>query len=599
MINFKRTHHCNILNKSHIGTTVTLSGWIHRRRDHGGLIFVDLRDKWGITQLVFDPKNSLKAHEEAGVLRQEWVISIQGVVISRSEGMANPKLTTGEIEVQVDTLSILSRSKTPPFSICDEFIDVNEELRFTYRYLDMRRGTLISNLSLRHRVLLSTRNFLDQKGFTEIATPILSKSTPEGARDYLVPSRLHTGCFYALPQSPQIFKQILMIAGVDKYFQIAQCFRDEDLRAERQPEFTQIDMEMSFEKSETVFSLVEELIATIFKQTVDLDILTPFPKMTHKQCMDLYGCDKPDIRYEMTFHRIDEIIQQSHFSVLLDEIQRGSMIKAFVVKDGAKISRRTIDDFSSFVQKFKLAGIAWMKKTEEGFSSSIVKFFSSALLEQLEQKLHVQVGDLIIIGAGPENILNQSFDHLRRHIASLLHLIDPSQYRFLWVTDFPLFSLDDQGQIQSEHHPFTAPNEEDLAFLHKDPLKVRAKAYDLVINGHEVASGSERIYDSDLQSQIFTLLRLTPSDIETKFGYFIEALKYGTPPHLGIALGADRLCMLLCQTENIRDVIAFPKTQKATDLMTQAPSEVWVQQLQELHIQVDKPIDIDTLKESS
>lgn len=586
MFDYRRTHTCGALRREDIHTHVTLSGWVNRRRDHGGLIFIDLRDRFGLTQLVFDPIKAPEAHRQAEKLRLEWVISIKGKVIQREEGMTNSKLATGEIEVLVEEIDILSKAKTPPFSICDEQIDVNEELRLKYRYLDMRRGDIARKLITRHQVMLATRQYLDRQGFLEISTPILGKSTPEGARDYLVPSRIYPGLFYALPQSPQIFKQLLMVAGMDRYFQIAPCFRDEDLRADRQPEFTQIDMEMSFGKPEDLMAIIEELIKTIFKMC-NIEVQTPFRRLSHEVCMEKYGSDRPDLRFGMELHRLDHIAKQTTFSVFLDQLREGGMVKGLCVKGGADLSRKAIDEYTDFVGRLGVKGLAWMKLQETGLSSSIVKFFSEESQQQLIKEMKMEVGDLIFMIADQPARTNQALDHLRRKIARDRGLIDPLRYEFLWVTDFPLFSWnEEEGRLQSEHHPFTSPNLEDLHLIKTDPLKMRSSGYDIVLNGYEIGGGSQRIHNSELQQQIFECLNLTPEDLEARFGFFIEALSYGTPPHLGIALGLDRIIMILTQTENIRDVIAFPKTQKASDLMLEAPSKVASEQLKELEIRV-------------
>lgn len=587
MFDYRRTHTCGALRREDINRSVTLSGWVNRRRDHGGLIFIDLRDRFGITQLVFDPIQTPEAHHQAEKLRGEWVISIKGTVIPREEGMANPKLATGDIEVLVTELEILSKAKTPPFSICDEQIDVNEELRLKYRYLDIRRGDVAKKLIIRHQAMLATRQYLDQQEFLEISTPILGKSTPEGARDYLVPSRVYPGTFYALPQSPQIFKQLLMVSGLDRYFQIAQCFRDEDLRADRQPEFTQIDMEMSFGTPEDLKPIIEGLIKTIFKTCINLDITTPFRRLSHQVCMDKYGSDRPDLRFGMELHLLDRIASQTTFSVFLDQLREGGIVKGLCVKGGADLSRKAIDEYTEFVGRLGIKGLAWIKRQESGLSSSIVKFFPEEVQQQLIQEMEMDIGDLIFMIADQPARTNQALDHLRRKIARDRGLIDHHRYEFLWVTDFPLFSWnEEEGRLQSEHHPFTSPNLEDLHLIKTDPLKMRSSGYDIVLNGYEIGGGSQRIHNSDLQQQIFECLNLTPEELEAKFGFFLEALSYGTPPHLGIALGLDRIVMILTQTENIRDVIAFPKTQKASDLMLETPSKVSSEQLKELEIRV-------------
>ena len=587
MFDYRRTHTCSELRKEHIGKSVTLSGWVHRRRDHGGLIFVDLRDRYGITQVIFDPAINKIAHEKAEKLRSEWVISLRGVVKYRGETLENPNLSTGDIEVEVQEMEILSSSKVPPFSLCDTHVNAHEELRLKYRFLDLRREKLTHNLTLRHKAMLATRNFLSEQDFLEIATPILAKTTPEGARDYLVPSRIYPGNFYALPQSPQIFKQILMISGMDRYFQIANCFRDEDLRSDRQPEFSQIDIELSFSTPDDLYALIEKLIQKIFSTCLGIKLRTPFPKLSHFDAVEKYGTDKPDLRFEMPLIRIDDIIKESDFSILKDVLSQKGSVKALCLPQGAELSRRQIEELIAFVAPLGLKGLAWMKKTPDGFQSSITKFFSPSQLEQLEKRLQVQMNDLILIGGEKEEILNIALDQLRRKLGKEKGLIDPNRYEFTWITDFPLLKEED-GVIKSEHHPFTSPHMQDMDKLDTDPTAVRSHAYDLVCNGYELASGSQRIHDSAVQQKIFSLLGLSEKEVEAKFGFFLEALQYGTPPHLGIAIGLDRLTMLLSKTENIRDVIAFPKTQKASDLMMQSPSEADPNSLKELQIEVEK-----------
>ncbi len=585
MFDYRRTHHCGALRKEHAGQSVTLSGWVNRRRDHGGLIFIDLRDRYGLTQLVFDPEKNPAVHETAEKLRGEWVISIKGNVHLRREGMSNPKLATGDIEVFVQDIEILSKAKTPPFSICDEQIEVNEEVRLKYRYLDIRRGDIASKLIQRHKAQLATRKYLDKHGFLEIATPILGKSTPEGARDYLVPSRVYPGNFYALPQSPQIFKQLLMVSGMDRYFQIATCFRDEDLRADRQPEFTQIDMEMSFGIPDDLMAIIEGLIQTLFKECIQVDVPTPFRRIPHAVCMEKYGCDRPDLRFGMELVRLDDIAAKSTFSVFQDQLRMGGVVKGLTVKGGADISRKGIDEYTDFVARFGIKGLAWMKMQEGKLASSIVKFFGDDVQQELIQRMNIAEGDLIFMVADTTSRVNQGLDHLRRRLAKDRALIAKNHYEFLWVTDFPLFNWnDDEKRLESEHHPFTSPHLEDLHLIDTDPLKMRSSGYDIVLNGYEIGGGSQRIHNPELQQKIFETLKLTPEDLKAKFGFFIDALSYGTPPHLGIALGLDRIMMIITQTENIRDVIAFPKTQKASDLMLQSPSKVAASQLKELEI---------------
>lgn len=590
MTSYRRTFNCGSLRKENIGQTVTLAGWVHRRRDHGGLIFIDLRDRFGLTQLVFDPEKNPEAHTAGEKLRSEYVIAIEGKVIPRREGMTNPKLATGEIEVQVVTMEVLSRAKTPPFSICDEQIEVNEELRLKYRYLDIRRGDIAEKLVKRHKAMLATRHYLDENGFLEIATPILGKSTPEGARDYLVPSRVYPGTFYALPQSPQIFKQLLMVSGMDRYFQIAQCFRDEDLRADRQPEFTQIDIEMSFGTPEDLMLIIEGLLKKMFADCNAVNIPTPIRRMSHKECLERYGTDRPDLRFGMELVDLTDTAKKSTFTVFIDQINAGSIVKGLCVKGGGDISRKGIDEYTEFVGRLGVKGLAWMKMQEGALSSNIVKFFSEELQKELIQKMGIENGDLIFMIADSPSRTNQALDHLRRRLSRDRKLIKPEQLEFLWVTDFPLFAWDEENKrLASEHHPFTSPNPEDLHLLDTEPLKVRSSGYDIVLNGYEIGGGSQRIHNSDLQKKIFELLKLTPEELEVKFGFFIEALSYGTPPHLGIALGLDRLVMILSKTENIRDVIAFPKTQKASDLMLECPSKVAPEQLKELKLTTEDP----------
>ncbi|CCB90043.1 aspartate--tRNA ligase [Simkania negevensis] len=585
---YRRTHRCNDLTKSNVEEIVTLSGWVHRRRDHGGLIFIDLRDRYGLTQLIFDPDISKESHEEASKLRLEWVISAKGKVRPRGEGLENPKLATGEIEIEVTEFAVLSKAKTPPFSVCDELTETNEEIRLKYRYLDIRRGDIAQKLVMRHKALLTTRNFFSNQGFLEIATPILGRSTPEGARDYLVPSRIYPGNFYALPQSPQLFKQLLMIGGMDRYFQIAPCFRDEDLRSDRQPEFTQLDIEMSFSTPSEIKKLIHDYLKVLFKECLGFTVPDTIREMNYADCMEHYGTDRPDLRFDMPLVRLDAIAKECEFSVFRDQIEGGGIVKCMCIKGGAEISRKDIDRYTEFVGKFGLKGLAWMKRQAEGLQSSIVKFFSEPLLKEIEAQTKVEEGDLLLFAAADESTVNQAMDHLRRLVARERNLIDPNRYEFLWVVDFPLYEWDkDENRLSSVHHPFTAPHLEDIKNLDSNPLNVRALAYDIIINGFEVGGGSQRIHDFQMQEKIFKALKISEEDLKGKFGFFIEALQYGTPPHLGIALGVDRLIMILTKTENIREVIAFPKTQKASDLMMRCPASVSPGQLHELEIETE------------
>ncbi len=589
MFDYRPTHKCNELRIEDLGNHVTLSGWVNKQRDHGGLVFIDLRDRFGITQIVFDPEKNKKLHAVAETLRSEWVISIKGSVIKRREGMANPNLETGDIEVEVHEMEILSKSKTPPFSICDEKVDVKEDTRLTYRYLDIRKGKIAKNLILKHTAMLSTRNYLSKQGFIEITTPILGKSTPEGARDFLVPSRVHPGSFYALPQSPQLFKQLLMIAGMDRYFQIASCFRDEDLRADRQLEFTQIDMEMSFGYPEDLQAIIEELIKSIVKDSLNIDVASPFRRMPYKEALDRFGTDKPDTRFGMELINLSDIAKKSTFKVFTNQLEEGGIVKGLLVKGGASISRREIDNYTAFVGKLGIHGLAWMKMQDDGLTSNIVKFFSEDLQKVLIDRMQIEVGDLIFIIADQEDSTHQALDHLRRRLAVDRNLIPEDHLDFLWVTDFPLFCLDNENnKLEYLHHPFTSPHIEDIHLLDTDPLKVRSYGYDIILNGYEIGGGSQRIHDQKLQRRIFDLLQISEEEQQEKFGYFLEALSYGTPPHLGIALGLDRFIMILAKTDSIRDVIAFPKTKNSNDLMMQCPSHVTNEQLKELGISIEE-----------
>ena len=579
-----RTHKCNELSLNHVGDRVRLSGWVHRYRNHGGVVFIDLRDRFGITQIVCRQEESPELHRLMDQVRSEWVLCVEGLVCARLEGMENPNLATGSIEVEVSHLEILSRAQNLPFSISDEHINVNEELRLTYRYLDMRRGDILDRLMWRHKVMLACREYLDEQGFTEVVTPILGKSTPEGARDYLVPSRIYPGNFYALPQSPQLFKQILMVGGFDRYFQIATCFRDEDLRADRQPEFAQIDMEMSFGGPEDLFPIVENLVARMFA-VKGVELSTPFQRMTYQEAKEFYGTDKPDLRFGLRLKNCCEYAKKFSFSIFLDQMAQGGIVKGFCVPGGADISRKQLDGYTDFVKRYGAMGLVWIKNQDGKISSNVAKFASEEVFQEMFEAFEAKDQDMLLLVAAPEAVANQSLDHLRRLIAKERQLYDATQYQFVWITDFPLFAKED-GELCPEHHPFTAPLDEDIPLLDKDPLSVRSSSYDLVLNGYEIASGSQRIHNPDLQNKIFGLLKLSQESVKEKFGFFIDALSFGTPPHLGIALGLDRIMMVLTGAETIREVIAFPKTQKAGDLMMSAPSEILPIQLKELGLKL-------------
>ena len=579
-----RTHKCNELSLNHVGDRVRLSGWVHRYRNHGGVVFIDLRDRFGITQIVCRQEESPELHRLMDQVRSEWVLCVEGLVCARLEGMENPNLATGSIEVEVSHLEILSRAQNLPFSISDEHLNVNEELRLTYRYLDIRRGDILDRLMWRHKVMLACREYLDEQGFTEVVTPILGKSTPEGARDYLVPSRIYPGNFYALPQSPQLFKQILMVGGLDRYFQIATCFRDEDLRADRQPEFAQIDMEMSFGGPEDLFPIVENLVARMFA-VKGVELSTPFQRMTYQEAKEFYGTDKPDLRFGLRLKNCCEYAKKFSFSIFLDQMAQGGIVKGFCVPGGADISRKQLDGYTDFVKRYGAMGLVWIKNQDGKISSNVAKFASEEVFQEMFEAFEAKDQDMLLLVAAPEAVANQSLDHLRRLIAKERQLYDATQYQFVWITDFPLFAKED-GELCPEHHPFTAPLDEDIPLLDKDPLSVRSSSYDLVLNGYEIASGSQRIHNPDLQNKIFGLLKLSQESVKEKFGFFIDALSFGTPPHLGIALGLDRIMMVLTGAETIREVIAFPKTQKAGDLMMSAPSEILPIQLKELGLKL-------------
>ncbi|SHJ14795.1 aspartyl-tRNA synthetase [Desulfatibacillum alkenivorans DSM 16219] len=585
----RRTHNCGVLRKEDTGKTVTLMGWAQRWRDHGGVIFIDLRDRYGVTQVVFNPEHNADVHKLADTIRSEWVIAVQGEVLERPDGMVNPKMETGEIEVMVSELKILNKSKTPPFMVEDN-VEVSENLRLEYRYLDLRRPRIAKNIMLRHQVGACVRAFLNENEFLDIETPVLTKSTPEGARDYLVPSRVNTGLFYALPQSPQLFKQLLMVAGYDRYYQIVRCFRDEDLRADRQPEFTQIDLEMSFVGEEDVMGMAEQMIAKVFKEVMGKEVKTPFDRLTYKDAMDRYGLDKPDLRFGLELKEVSSIVEGSDFKVFASVVKKGGMVKAMNAKGCAHFSRKVIDDLTAFVAVYGAKGLAWIKVKEDGsWQSPIAKFFTDDEKAAMADALDMAPGDLIFFVADNIKVTNDALGHLRNRVAKELGLIDENEFRFVWVTEFPLVEYDEtEKRYVALHHPFTAPMEEDLDLLESDPGAVRSRAYDMVLNGTELGGGSIRIHQPEMQEKVFNMLGLGQEEAEEKFGFLLKALAFGAPPHGGLAFGFDRLIMLLSGENSIRDIIPFPKTQKAACLLTDAPSEVAFEQLAELALRIKK-----------
>jgi len=589
----KRTHTCGQLRLEDAGKKVTLAGWVHSYRDHGNLVFIDLRDKFGLTQLVFNPETQPEAHKLAGTARCEWVIAAKGIIQPRSEGMENPKLPTGQIEVFVQQLEILNRSRTPPFEI-DSAEKTSEELRLASRYIDLRRPKMQQILRTRHRVTKLVRDYFDQLGFLEIETPMLAKSTPEGARDFLVPSRLHKNCFYALPQSPQLFKQILMVSGVDKYFQIVRCFRDEDPRADRQAEFTQIDVEMSFVDTNDIIGVHENLIAEIWKQILDVDVATPMRRMTYKEAMDDYGTDRPDLRFDMKLKNISDIAKVSSFRVFTSVIEEGGVVKGLCAPASEKYSRGDIErTLTEFTADYGAKGLSWFKVKKENdklsLVGSITKFFNTEQLRQIIERFDAEDGNLLLFVADTEKTANKALAPIRCKLAKDLQLYGEKNFEFVWLVDFPLFEWnEDQKRYDSLHHPFTAPLKEDLDKLDRDPANIRSQAYDIVVNGSEIGGGSIRIHDPKLQQKVFELLKIPSGQAKQRFGFFLRALEYGAPPHGGIALGLDRIIMLLTGTENIRDVIAFPKTQRGQCLLTEAPSEVDQKQLDELNLRTQR-----------
>lgn len=585
MIKEKRSHHCGELTKEQAGAQVVLCGWVSKRRDHGGLIFIDLRDRSGIVQVVADPDTAGSSFKIAEDIRNEYVIKVNGTVRLRDEATINENIATGAIEVVAAEIEVLNTAKTPPFYIQDG-IDTDENLRLKYRYLDLRRPEMQKNIILRHKVTKLMRDFLDNNGFLEIETPMLCKSTPEGARDYLVPSRVNPGKFYALPQSPQIFKQLLMVSGFERYFQIARCFRDEDLRADRQPEFTQLDMEMSFVEVDDVLELMEGLISYIFEGALGKKLEVPFRRMTWDEAMEKYGSDKPDLRFDMPLYNVSEAIKGCSFQVFNSVVENGGQVKCINVKGYANIPRRELDGLVKFVGIYGAKGMAWLQFPEEGgVKSSIAKFFTDENIEALKKAAEVEPGDLLLFVADKPSVVAQSLGALRIEMAKRRDLIDPNALSFLWVVDFPMFEYnEEEKRYVAMHHPFTAPRDEDLPLLESDPGKVYAKAYDMVLNGTEIGGGSIRIHRRDVQKAVFSAIGLSDEEAASKFGFMMNAFTYGAPPHGGLAFGLDRMIMIMAQRDSIRDVIAFPKTQSASDLMTQAPDVVDDKQLRELHI---------------
>lgn len=585
MEGMKRTHHCGELRANNEGQEVVVCGWVSHRRDHGGLIFIDLRDRSGLVQLVFaEDKIGADQFPKAESLRSEFVVAARGKVSLRSKETINPHMDTGEIEIYCEELRILNKAKTPPFYIQDN-IDVDENVRLKYRYLDLRRPEMQQHIMLRHRVTKLMRDYFDNHGFLEIETPMLTKSTPEGARDYLVPSRVNPGKFYALPQSPQIFKQLLMVAGYEKYFQIVRCFRDEDLRADRQPEFTQLDIEMSFVDQDYILTLMEGMVKGLFEETIGEKVQTPFLRMSWDEAMDRFGSDKPDIRFGMELQDISEYVKGSDFKVFKSVLENGGQVKVIKVDGYANIPRRELDGLVEYAQRYGAKGLAWIQYTEKEIKSPFKKFYSEETFAKIEEATGAKTGDLLLVVADKRLVVAQALGELRLEMARRRGLINENEYKFLWVVDFPMFEYDEENKRwKAMHHPFTAPRDEDIQYLMSDPGRVKAKAYDMVLNGVEIGGGSLRIYNSDTQEKVFEAIGLTPQQAHEKFGFMLDAFKYGTPPHGGLAFGLDRMVMLMAKCKTIRDVIPFPKTQSASCLMTQAPSSVDEKQLRELSI---------------
>ncbi|EOB0567037.1 aspartate--tRNA ligase [Staphylococcus aureus] len=584
----KRTTYCGLVTEAFLGQEITLKGWVNNRRDLGGLIFVDLRDREGIVQVVFNPAFSEEALKIAETVRSEYVVEVQGTVTKRDPETVNPKIKTGQVEVQVTNIKVINKSETPPFSINEENVNVDENIRLKYRYLDLRRQELAQTFKMRHQITRSIRQYLDDEGFFDIETPVLTKSTPEGARDYLVPSRVHDGEFYALPQSPQLFKQLLMISGFDKYYQIVKCFRDEDLRADRQPEFTQVDIEMSFVDQEDVMQMGEEMLKKVVKEVKGVEINVAFPRMTYKEAMRRYGSDKPDTRFEMELIDVSQLGRDMDFKVFKDTVENDGEIKAIVAKGAAEqYTRKDMDALTEFVNIYGAKGLAWVKVVEDGLTGPIGRFFETENVETLLTLTGAEAGDLVMFVADKPNVVAQSLGALRVKLAKELGLIDETKLNFLWVTDWPLLEYDeDAKRYVAAHHPFTSPKEADIAKLGTAPEEAEANAYDIVLNGYELGGGSIRIHDGELQEKMFEVLGFTKEQAQEQFGFLLDAFKYGAPPHGGIALGLDRLVMLLTNRTNLRDTIAFPKTASATCLLTNAPGEVSDKQLEELSLRI-------------